>query len=341
MFLSELNESTSCTFNLQSGKPDRVSEAEAQRCKYSGYRKCCMKVVGSGKKELQPGKNTNCPAHLMFKLENAVASKAAQRKIKEDFPLWIKVEFDHNHALNRAEFLKFRSVSEGTKSAFEKMFHQGFTASTAHAEMRRMIRAEFPENWPEKFADRSILPSRFWSFYWHRLWTDKTIGSRDGVDAYEKVVEVVTEFDRMCKAESPLLEKESYAKIAQSNDGETVVAIVDPFMRRVHKIIPQAGDLVLIDATSNLDRNDTKLVHLVCPSVIGGLPVGEILTTREDTDTLRFGLELLKTVLPDGAFYGRGVERGPQLFMTDDSDSLRNALSGTWGQAELLLCTFH
>ena len=30
-FLSEFNESSNCTFNMQSGKPDRVSEAEAQR----------------------------------------------------------------------------------------------------------------------------------------------------------------------------------------------------------------------------------------------------------------------------------------------------------------------
>ena len=32
---------------------------------------------------------------------------------------------------------------------------------------------------------------------------------------------------------------------------------------------------------------------------------------------------------------------GPQLFMTDDADSLRNALAGTWSLAELLLCIFH
>ena len=58
-FLSEFNESSNCTFNMQSGKPDRVSEAEAQRCKYSGYIKCCMKVVCSDKKELQLGKITS------------------------------------------------------------------------------------------------------------------------------------------------------------------------------------------------------------------------------------------------------------------------------------------
>ena len=58
-FRSEFNESSNCTFNMQSGKPDRMSEAEAQRCKYSEYIKCCMKVVCSDKKELQLGKITS------------------------------------------------------------------------------------------------------------------------------------------------------------------------------------------------------------------------------------------------------------------------------------------
>ena len=112
---------------MQSGKPDRVSEAEAQRCKYSGSIKCCMKVVCSDKKELQLGKITNCSVKLVFKLENAVASKPEQRKIKEDFPLWMKVEFEHNHIGS-----KYRSVTEDTKSVFEKMFQQGFTPCAAH-----------------------------------------------------------------------------------------------------------------------------------------------------------------------------------------------------------------
>ena len=64
------------------------------------------------------------------------------------------------------------------------------------------------------------------------------------------------------------------------------------------------------------------------------------MTTKEDTDTLRFGMELLKTILPGDAFYSRGIKRGPQLFMTDDFDFLKNALKGVWGQAELLPCVF-
>ena len=95
-----------------------------------------------------------------------------------------------------------------------------------------------------------------------------------------------------------------------------------------------------MDATSNLDRNDCKVFHLVCGSLIGALPLGEIITTREDTPTILHGLELLKSILPDNAFHGRG-EMGPSCFMTDDCDAEKNALSGTWPTATLLLCSFH
>ena len=167
------------------------------------------------------------------------------------------------------------------------------------------------------------------------------MGSRDGIDAYNRAVEMVREFDKECKTEFPLPKGESHAKIEQSDDGETVISNVDPFMNRVQKNVPQSGELVLIDATSNLDRNDTKLFHFMCPSPIGALPVAEIVTTREDMKTIIFGLELLKTVLPAGAFYGRGREVGPQVFMSDDSDAERGALSGVWPHSVLLLCIFH
>ena len=38
-----------------------------------------------------------------------------------------------------------------------------------------------------------------------------------------------------------------------------------------------------------------------------------MITTREDEETIVFGLQLLKSVLPAGAFYGRGTAKGPVL----------------------------
>ena len=75
-----------------------------------------------------------------------------------------------------------------------------------------------------------------------------------------------------------------------------MVVICDPFMHRVQQTIPHSGELVLMDATSNIDRNDTELFHLICPSVIGGLTFSKILgilSTRGDAETIVFALQLL------------------------------------------------
>ena len=49
----------------------------------------------------------------------------------------------------------------------------------------------------------------------------------------------------------------------------------------------------------------------------------------------------MKNVIPTGCFYGCGVDKGPHIFMTDDSSAERNALQSAWPSARLLLCVFH
>ena len=75
-----------------------------------------------------------------------------------------------------------------------------------------------------------------------------------------------------------------------------------------------------MDATSNLDRSDTKLFNILCPSAIGGLPVGKLIVTREDEKTITHALKIHQTMLPQDAFYGRGPILGPSLGLTDDSE---------------------
>ena len=99
LFLVQFNQSSDCTFNVESGKADRVPIAENKMCIFSGSRKCCMKVVSTGKKELQPGKNTNCTAKVIFKLEHPKAKKPVERKMKSDYPLWVKIDFHHKEII--------------------------------------------------------------------------------------------------------------------------------------------------------------------------------------------------------------------------------------------------
>ena len=179
--------------------------------------------------------------------------------------------------------MKFLDVNEVTKSIYWEMFENGLLPSSAHIARKQAIKSEFPDTWPQIFADRSKLPSLFWVFHFHRQFLDRQIGSRDGVDVFVKCQEVIKQFETECQADHPLPDGKNYAMIVQTEDGETVVVICDPFMHRVHSMVPQAGELVLIDATSNLDRSDTKLIHVVCPSPIGSLPLADIIVTREDT----------------------------------------------------------
>ncbi|CAB5396223.1 unnamed protein product [Rhizophagus irregularis] len=66
------------------------------------------------------------------------------------------------------------------------------------------------------------------------------------------------------------------------------------------------------------------------------LPLGVLFTS----DELEITLEKA-TILPSHAFYGRGVEVGPIVFLTDDSSAERNSLELCWPQGIRLLCTFH
>ena len=342
VFLSSLNNTTGCTFNVQSGNADRRQSGGRTLSRLRGYRKCCFKVDKIGDRpDRQVGKNTECGASINFRLENPIGKDKTTMENRENYPLWINIKFEHNHALNRAEFFKFLSVTEETKKHYMEMFQAGISPSSAHIERKRYIKSQFPDSWPKLFANRSQVPSTFWVYKVHRQFMDQTVGSKDGVDAYQRAEELVKQYDITCKQSYPLPDNKYYAKIAQSEDGETAVVIVDNFMHRVHGTVPQAGDIIMVDATSNLDRNDSKLIHVVCPSPIGALPLADIIVTREDFKTLQFAFELLKSVLPDNAFYGRGVDAGPHVIMTDDCEAEISALAGAWPGSVLLLCHFH
>ena len=109
----------------------------------------------------------------------------------------------------------------------------------------------------------------------------------------------------------------------------------------MHKLLPQAGDIVYVDATSNLDRQDSKLVKFMTCSPAGGLPLGFVITPSESEPVLKAAFKALKEVLPEEAFNKRGKDEGPVLFMTDDADAEINALRAVWPNAKLLLCTWH
>ena len=176
------------------------------------------------------------------------------------------------------------------------------------------------------------MPDYKWVFNFHAVYMREVFGKINSPEAFEKAVDKVKAYndkhgDVLC--------------VIEQVDGETIVAVCDQLSRRVHRVLPQAGDIVYVDATSNLDRQDSKLIKFMTCSPAGGLPLGFVITRSESEDVLKAAFRKLKEVLPEDAFYKRGKERGPSLFMTDDADAEINALHDVWPEAKLLLCVWH
>ena len=257
--------------------------------------------------------------------------RVAKKELERDFPLFFNFNMIHNHQTNRHEHSRFGNVSE----------EEGLTASAAWHAFRDEIKENNPDNFHILFGNRRVVPDYFWPHKFFAKWIEDKIGSFGGVDGFQKLKTFVEDFDKKNQEIEKLPGDQKYAAIEQTEEGETIVVIIDRFMRRVHSMVPQSGDMVIIDATSNIDRSDTKLFHLMCPSAIGGLPVGTIVVTREDEETIYRSLKLYQKNLPEFAFYGRGPQLGPHLGMTDDCQAERNALRRIWPELIALLCHFH
>ena len=100
-------------------------------------------------------------------------------------------------------------------------------------------------------------------------------------------------------------------------DVNFAVAVATPLMTRVREHIRASSELVFMDSTSNLDELNLKLFLMCTHSPAGGLPLAIFITSNETEETLKMALALVKKCLPENAFFGRGIDQGPDIFLTD------------------------
>ena len=80
-------------------------------------------------------------------------------------------------------------------------------------------------------------------------------------------------------------------------------------------------------------------VFIFCTqSVASALPLGIVITSDEQMETLTEVFTLLKSLSPSNSFFGKGR---PDVIMTDNCSELREALYEVFPESTLLLCIFH
>ena len=107
---------------------------------------------------------------------------------------------------------------------------------------------------------------------------------------------------------------------------------------RAHELLPQTGELVMVDAAGRLDRQRHHLYLFISPTAAGGVPVGAIITDSEREEVFAETLQGLVECFPQQAFFSQGT---PQIFMTDNDLKERQLLHKLFPNARLLLWQFH
>ena len=132
---------------------------------------------------------------------------------------------------------------------------------------------------------------------------------------------------------------ENFIAITESNKA-IVIAVCTPLMKRVHRMIKHSSEMVFFDSGGHMDRENTRVFLLLTHSAAGGLPIGVLMLSNEQNETISCALRLYLSLLDDECFAGRG-KKGPELFMTDDSTAERKALQEVFPDSMSLLCSFH
>jgi hypothetical protein len=73
-----------------------------------------------------------------------------------------------------------------------------------------------------------------------------------------------------------------------------IIAIVMPLMKRIHKCVPQSGELIFVDSTSNTEEHNLKVFVLSTSNVAGALPCDLLITSDEKERTLKHGMYIYR-----------------------------------------------
>ncbi|CAB4429129.1 unnamed protein product [Rhizophagus irregularis] len=265
---------------------------------------------------------------------------AFESKSKTTMPETKRYEFKGKHVLFRemrhcihSDKVKKNKVRE----RFLELFKDGHSPASAMYthEDELYLSAADEQELLLLLADRASNPDYDYIFNLFRQYRQDSLGDRNGSAMFRRLAEVVNDYNNSGKGRAILQEYDSRSGKA------FILCVVTGLMSRVHEKILQSSEICYMDASASFEPLNTSITLLYTSCAVGALPLGLFITSDELEITLEKALNLLKSILLQHAFYGRGAQLGPKIFLTDDSSAERNALELCWPESIRLLCTFH
>ncbi|XP_041476647.1 uncharacterized protein LOC121424873 isoform X1 [Lytechinus variegatus] len=289
--------------------------------------------ASTNSKQRVASKNTNCKADMMVKIRVSKfeVHKRSRSKDHPDYQAQIVLNNMHNHPVECADALKHRDVSETTKAMLTDLFQRKYGPTQAVEMLKFDLQLKHGDDYHVKAADRAVCPDIQFAHRLYRKVFKEEYGESCGEDMLNSLRERINQFNA---------EAGSTCMAMDVNDNQLVVAICTPLMKRVHEELKHSGELVFMDASSNMDRHGCNIFLMLTHSCIGGIPLGVLVTTSESEVVIKAALQLYTTLLSDDSFGGKGLQ-GPAVFMTDDCAAEQHALQQMFPSSTILLCVFH
>ncbi|KAL5235033.1 hypothetical protein ACI65C_002443 [Semiaphis heraclei] len=302
-------------------KPDSVVFKKRYRCHHNTRPK---------KNSIPRAKHLSCVATLIIQIEHTFDE--IDPYDKPTSKAVVVIRHIHNHKIMCADVLKYRIPSDEVKEQILKLFEEGKSPSKALLALKKQLYVDKCSNYYVCAGDRGEPSDPEWVYYQYYKTFKKHFGSSHGDAMMISLNDAVDEYNRDCNHECSSMEI--------LDDGNFIIAILSPLMRRISEGFDESGEVLFIDSSGNVDRYGCKVFFIYTNSCACGMLVGSLIVTSEATSIIVKGLELWKKMLSPESLGKRG-QIGPRIFMTDDSLAERNALREVFPQTTLLLCIFH
>ena len=218
-WLSQFSDISNTNCNVRQTYPHamRYSFRKVYKCSRDKYR------IGSK----QSGLDTNFPATLDVKIKVITRGSKKNDSMVLTHPCIIKLQHQHNHALNNATNLGSFKVSDNTAQQFEDYFDQGYSATQAsRAHQQQLLQSEGFE----AVANAAINQKLRAVAYMFDKWRASNFEAYSG----DGLFEALKKFSDQSK---------SNIKWRRFGADNFVIGIVTPLMERIHRNIGEAAKL--------------------------------------------------------------------------------------------------
>lgn len=235
------------------------------------------------------------------------------------FPCQITIRYTHNHSIEYSMAFNNTKPSSSMTQTFIDLFQKGFSPVSALDIYKKKLEEKYGGSKHEKLLS---YPTKHWCFRLYSKHFPKTQLHPLYLDILRKSIDDYnTQCDQCCA-------------LVNINNKAVVVTICTPYMKGIHKKLNWSSEVMFVDSSGNMDRHSVRAYLLLCPSVLGIVPIGVILTNNETEEAFIQGFELLQKILSEDAFYGA---LKPKVIITNDDSIQRQALKNYFPSSLLFL----